>query len=368
MGRRWGKTLMAGSMALAAAYRGASVAWVVPTYRNARPLWRFVEQHAATAGQLRRAEMSVQFARGHLTIYTADNDVGLRGEAFDLVIVDEAAQIKAETWTDVIMPTLADRDGRAMLISTPKGRNWFWSEFERGRIDGKRQAAFTAPTAANPNANIQRAAQAARARVSDRTYRQEWLAEFIADGAGVFRGVRELSCLPRTEPRPNADYIIGVDWGRRSDSSVFSVWDIGARHEAAVYRLQNVTYSAQIAELARIAAEYNDALIVAESNGIGDPLIGQAVAAGLRLMEFTTTQARKAHAVDLLALACESARVQLQADETGLAEMESFECLGYSTNGLPRYSAPDGQHDDIVMARIIGHSALAEAGPVVLWS
>lgn len=371
MGRRWGKTFMAGDLSISCACNGAAVAWIVPTYKNARPVWRFAERMIAPVSKLLRVnktERVMEFPNGgYLGIYTADNPVGILGEAFDIAIIEEAARVSEDVWTETVMPTLADRNGRAMLISTPKGRNWFWREFERGKADGKHQAAFTAPSSANPMPSIRAAALMAKARVSDRTWRQEWGAEFVEDGAGVFRNIRALSSLPRLPLRDGAEYLIGVDWGRRSDASVFSVWDIGAKQEVALHRLPVVTYGAQIAELKRIADEYRDALVIAESNGMGDPLIEQAAQAGIRIMQFVTTAATKAHGVDALALACENGRAEFQADETGILEMESFESIGTTINGLPRYSAPQGAHDDIVMARVIAYSGLAQSQPVLLW-
>jgi len=234
MGRRWGKTTLGGTYALACARRGAAVAWVVPTYRNARPLWRFCEQRtAAVADRIRtnRAEMVMEFpGRGRLGIYSAENDTGLRGESFHLVIIDEAAQIKEETYTDVIMPTLADYNGRCLLISTPKGLNWFYTEFQRGVADGKAQASFHAPTSANPRPNIQRAFRLVKGRVPERTYRQEWLAEFVESGGLVFRNVDALATLKAQEgPIQGHTYVGGVDWGRFEDASVFAVLDATTR-------------------------------------------------------------------------------------------------------------------------------------------
>src|SRR3990167_793385 len=146
MGRRYGKTVMAGSVALACANAGAAVAWVVPTYKNARPVWRFAEQMTASVSlrlKVQRSDRMIEFpGGGWLGVYTADNDVSMRGEAFDVVIVDEAARVSEETYYDVIIPTLADRAGRCLLISTPKGRNWFWKEFQRGLSGGQNIFSF----------------------------------------------------------------------------------------------------------------------------------------------------------------------------------------------------------------------------------
>lgn len=366
MGRRWGKTLMSGSICLACAWHGAAVAWVVPTYRNARPLWRFAEQHAAGHADLLRAEMTVRFgSRGHLTIYTAENDVAMRGESFDLVVVDECARIAETTYTDVIIPTLADRDGRAILISTPKGRNWFWREWEAARRDGRYAAAFTAPTSANPLPSIQHAFRLARERLSERTFRQEWLAEFVEDGGGVFRRVRELSTLPRLKASDGAEYVIGVDWGRSNDETVCSVWEIQSRREVALDRYTGVPFGVQYQRVAALAAEYHDALVIAEANSQQDAHVEQLARLGLRVMPWITTQASKLLAVERLAGALERGEVALQSDEEGILQMEAYESTR-TPGGLLRYAAPEGMHDDIPMARMIAYSLIGQDTKVLL--
>ncbi len=195
MGRRWGKTVLGLVLALCTAYCGGRVAWIVPTYKNGRPLWRAAE--AATRSlrkaklcRTNRSERTIEFASGgFLAIYSADNPDSIRGEAFHLVILDEAAMISEEAWTDVIQPTLADFDGDAILISTPKGRNWFWKEWQRGQTDGVTVKSWTAPSCANPSPQIQKAYRLAKQRVPDKTFRQEWNAEFVEDGTNPFNPI-----------------------------------------------------------------------------------------------------------------------------------------------------------------------------------
>jgi predicted phage terminase large subunit-like protein len=191
MGRRWGKSTLGMAVSLACASAGGRVAWIVPTYKNGRPLWRAAESSAARLRpkhvSLNRSERTIDFSNGgFLAIYSADSPDAIRGEAFNLVILDEAAKIAEDVWTDVIQPTLADVDGDAILISTPRGRNWFWREYQRGLIDGREIMSWTAPSSANPSPQIRRAAELAQYRIPERSYRQEWLAEFVEDGTTVF--------------------------------------------------------------------------------------------------------------------------------------------------------------------------------------
>lgn len=69
-----------------------------------------------------------------------ENPDSLAGEANDLVIVDEAGLQPNidDIWTQMIRPTLMDKEGSAIFISTPRGKNGFYKMFMFGQI-GKRQ-------------------------------------------------------------------------------------------------------------------------------------------------------------------------------------------------------------------------------------
>lgn len=244
-GRRWGKTVMAGATALSTAAAGGRVAWVVPTYRNGRPLWRWAEAACAPLVRrdlvrLNRAERTIEFPEsdGFLGIYSDDNDAGIRGEWFNLAILEEAAQIAEATWTDVVQPTLADADGDAIIISTPKGKNWFWREWQRGlsQMDGE-IAAFTAPTSDNPSPSIRQAAALARERVPDATYRQEWLAEFVAEAHELLSrdwfATRRFDATPgATPPLRILDRYLSWDTAfKDSDTAAYSACVVGELFE-----------------------------------------------------------------------------------------------------------------------------------------
>lgn len=351
MGRRWGKTTLAGILALEAARVGGMVAWVAPTYGNSRPLWRFVEAAAAQDSRVivRKSEREVSIPNGgRIGIYTADNSVGMRGESFDIVIMDEAPQYSPEVWSDVIMPTLADRDGLAYLIGTPKGKNWFYHEWLRGQADGKTQASFNAPSSANPLPKIQSAAKLAKDRVSDRTYRQEWLAEFVDDGA-LFVNVRDCATGTEQEAKDGNTYIIGVDWARSAggDYSVFTVLQNDGRM-VAMRRLSGTAFDVQLSILRDLWKRYKQGAIIAEYNSLGAPLVERLQTEGLPVTSFTTTAASKHQIMSGLELAFDRKAITVLNDPVLISELNSFEKKDRA--GIPSYSAPAGLHDDCVMS------------------
>ncbi len=366
-GRRWGKSIMGGTLAMACASKGAHVAWVAPTYKPSRPLWRFVQSMVGPlcttgAAKINQSEREVEFrGGGRLGIYSADSEDSIRGESFHVVVVDEAARVHESVWTDVLQPTLADYGGEALLIGTPRGHNWFWQEWTQAKAGDRRheRAAFQAPSSANPNPNIQRAARLARERVSERTYLQEWEAQFMADGGGIFRGVPECATAERlSQGLPDHTYVMGVDWGRTDDATVFVVMDAGMGSMVMLDRMTQTDYHLQVGRLKALCERFRPTAIMAEANSMGGPLTETLQRERLPVRPFVTTNATKAIIVDALALAFERREIAILNDPLLVAELQAFESTRLPS-GLIRYAAPEGMHDDTVMALALAWSGLA---------
>lgn len=378
MGRRWGKSVMGGAVSLATAARGGRVAWIVPTYRNGRPLWRMAEAAAgslrqAGAASLNRSERVIEFASGGLFgIYSADSPDSIRGESFDLAVLDEAARIPQEAWQDVIQPTLADHDGDAILISTPKGLNWFYEEWKRGRANMREIAGFRAPSADNPNRAIRRAAELARSRVPARTYKQEWLAEFVTDGS-YFQGVDE--CATVTAPDATAQHeghsiVMGVDWGRTHDATVLTLLCQDCSRVVDWERMTGTEYRHQRARLKLLSDRWGACGILPERNSMGQPNIEELIVDDLPVMVgpdnapgWNMTAANKPLLVEALALALE--RGEIQVPEEYADELRAFEITTRS-EGAPRFGAPEGAYDDRVISLALSWQAALMSGPVLL--
>lgn len=368
MGRRWGKSIMAGTVALAAANAGAAVAWIAPTYKNTRALWRFAESIVAPVGNvvdIRKSDKVIAFpSGGWLGIFSADAPDGVRGEAFDLAVVDEAARITEEAWQDAIQPTLADRAGRAMLISTPKRKNWFYVEYTKASTgNGTAAKAWNASSYANPNPNIRAAYLLAASRVPAKTYRQEWQAQFVEDGGEVFRNVRDRCTLAPIEEivREGGRYVFGVDWGRTDDSTVISAFDIATQQQVYLDRFTDIGYELQTGRLRAAFERFNPSAILAEANSMGGPLIEQMQALGLPVQPYWMSNDSKTQLISDFALALEVGSIRLLNDAVLTAEMEAYEEQKTPT-GKITYNAPKGIHDDTVIATALSYRAATTGG------
>lgn len=330
-------------------------AWIVPTYKNGRSLWRWAQRIAAPLAQAKILDVSKServietHLGGFFGIFSADNIDAIRSEDFDLVVADEAARIDGEAYVDAVIPTLADRNGDEIKISTPKGLNWFQRDCQKAKDADPNQAAFFhAPTSDNPNPNIQQAAKLAKERVSERTYRQEWLAEFVQDGV-FFQNIDECAILPHTEQaEAHAAHskVMGVDWGKQNDFSVFSVGCRECNQTVDWLRFNKIDYHYQRAQLMDLAQRWNVSSVVAESNSIGEPNIEELQRAGLPIQGFATTATSKPILIEEFAIALRNGFKipQVSADEVRSFEVET------RPNGAPKFSAPEGLHDDWVIS------------------
>ncbi len=152
-GRRWGKTRLGAALCVAVGLHRGRAWWVAPSYKMAAVGWRLVRQlgQQVPGAQIKQADQMVLMPNGGtVQVRSADDPQSLRGEGLDFVVMDECAFIQEAAWTEALRPALSDRLGRALFISTPKGRNWFWRAWSRGQEGGHEWASWRFPTASNP--------------------------------------------------------------------------------------------------------------------------------------------------------------------------------------------------------------------------
>lgn len=183
-GRRWGKTRLGVSEGIEKAADGQQGWWVAPTYIMAQAGWHpLVHAVARVPGiEVRVSERTVRFPGGGLlSVRSADTPQRLRAAGLDFLIVDEAAYTKPEVWTEALRPTLVDRQGTAMFITTPRGKsNWLYDLWDQAaRLPGWSQHRY--PTSTNPYIPPAELDQARR-EMGDLLYRQEHEAEFLDAG------------------------------------------------------------------------------------------------------------------------------------------------------------------------------------------
>ncbi len=163
--------------------------YVAPTQGQARVIiWQLLMdlgREVISASHVNNSEITL--ANGAI-IYVrgADRPDTLRGVSLSYVVLDEYADMKPIVWEQVIRASLSDRQGRAMFIGTPKGRNHFYDIYQLGLSDDPEYKSWSFTTADNeliPPEEI----EAARRTLSTFAFKSEYLASFDNAGTNVFK-------------------------------------------------------------------------------------------------------------------------------------------------------------------------------------
>src|SRR5215469_11329187 len=362
-GRRWGKTVLGMDRLIHPALEGLPVAWFSPTYKLLADTWRELRTalEPVTRDKSEQEKRIELISGGAIELWSLDSSDAARGRKYAVVVIDEAAMIASleEAWQHSIRPTLTDFSGEAWFLSTPKGMNYFKILYDRGQNVGHGEwVSWQMPTSANPFIDPIEIESAGR-DLTEAAFNQEYLALFVNWEGSVFRRVGESATASRlTEPELGHDYVIGCDWGRSNDYTVFVVLDTTVGAMAAMDRSNRVDYAIQRGRLQALCERWHPRQILAEENSIGQVVIEQLMRDGLRIQPFTTSNASKAQAVEALALAFERGEIRILNDPVLVSELVAYQAERLPS-GLMRYGAPSGQHDDCVMALAIAWSAVA---------
>jgi hypothetical protein len=366
-GRRFGKTTLGQIDILNRASDGQRCWWLAPTYQMASQVWRDLKAACQPSiVEVNEAERRLDLNTGGMiairSTHYADH---LRGMGLDFAVLDEAAFMEPHVWPEVVRPMLLEREGRALFLSSPRGRNWFWEIYQRG-LDPTHTdwASFHATSYDNPLI-APGEIDAIRRQTPERVFRAEYLAEFTDDDGQVFRGVREAATAPLgATPQPGTCYVFGCDWGREGDYTAIAVIDADRRELVALDRFHQVNWSLQRGRLASLYKHWKPDIVWAESNSIGSVNIEALQADGLPVRPFATTIKSKSPLIEALALAIERRELALLPDETLLGELSSYE-MQRLPSGTYRYSAPPGLHDDTVIALALAWHGVLRGGALV---
>lgn len=353
-GRRFGKTTLGIDRLTGPALEGYPVAWFSPTYKMLAEVWReSVRILRPVISRPNVQERRLELVTGGVVeMWSLDQPDAARGRKYKRVVVDEAAMVRAlqDAWQAVIRPTLTDFEGDGYFLSTPKGLNFFHQMYAWGQDELRPEwMSWQMPTLSNPHIKASEV-EAARRELPERIFAQEYLARFLEGIGSVFRRVQDAATATQQDaPTPGHRYILGVDWGKLNDFTVLTVLDLDGRCQVWLDRFNQIDYQLQLARLRAVYERFQPVTIIAERNSMGEPIIEQIHREGMRVQPFTTTNATKAQAIDALALAFERGDLRILDDPVLIGELQAYESERLPS-GLLRYGAPEGLHDDTVMA------------------
>ncbi|MCC6615923.1 MAG: hypothetical protein IT320_20805 [Anaerolineae bacterium] len=268
---------------------------------------------------------------------------------------------------------------------------WWWADEYRLTPDGP--LTLTDEEAALIEAHGLDMAQIAWRRAKQRelgaAFQQEYpedvLSAFIASGAGYFTLRESMFTAPRDAVYlAGHRYVGGLDFGQANDYTVLSILDATTRQQVAILRINRLPWSEMRRQVIALCMAWGVSVLVAEANSMGSTNIEElvhemdAAKCETRILAFDTTHASKTTAAAEYRLALEEGGLTLLQPASGMGDGELRDAaavqrheLGAFTSkqtptGVWQLSAPDGEHDDTVIAGILAWHG-AGAGPLILF-
>lgn len=361
IGRQYGKSTLCAMRHVIRAFEKSKHKkiywWVSPIIAQARTQFkRICNDYEHMIKQINKSFLEIEWLTGSTTFFKgSDNYDSLRGETLDGVTLDECGVMHEAVWSEIVRPMLAVRSGWADFIGTPKGKNWFYDLYNTNDPDFDKYHATSVDSPFFSEEEFNKI----KANTSERTFRQEYLAEFLDSDGEVFRGINECIKGKLEEPRQGREYIIGCDLAKHFDWTVVTVWDIERKHLVNYERFNKIDWLFQKKKIIDTANRYNKSRVVLDSTGIGDPIYDDLNRAGLYVEGVKFTQPVKKNLIESMQIMIEKQEVSFPHIPELINELSVFEATRTAA-GNTKYSAPEGYHDDIVISMALALSRLRE--------
>lgn len=363
-GRRWGKTL-AGIYELVRILQAAKephpIGWIVaPNYPLSLVDWdttvemfgNFILQSNSQDHWMEVYINAVPHRTAKIEFKTAEKeDKGLRGRGLSGLLVDEASLVGQKAWELGLRPALADKMGKAIFISTPRGTGGlFYDLFQLGQGAHKDWKSWRFPSNTNPHFPQEEWAELEKITPLS-TWRQEYLAEFVEGEGAVFRGLYEVRECEPAEYDPSIRWVIGADLAKSVDWTVlYPMNEYG--EPGQIIRMKNVEWPVQEDAIQRLSQRYGNAVVCLDSSGIGDPIEANLRKKGVPVKGVKTgSVVRKDELIQGLQIALEQRWIKLPPKNRYdwlWRELESYQ-KEVTEQGNVSYHAPEGLHDDGVI-------------------
>ena len=223
-GRRCGKSRLAAWLMIikALAISNVEIFYVAPTQGQARDImWKVLEDLAFPVISAKHVNnMQITLVNGsRISLKGADRPDTMRGVSLEYLVMDEYADMKPTVWEEVLRPALSDREGGALFIGTPKGRNHFYDLYVYGDTSEDEHFKSWHYTSYDNETLKDSEIDMAKKSMSSYAFRQEFLASFEALGSEIFKE----EWVQFSDKSPEiGDYYIAIDLAGFVDNSAGS--------------------------------------------------------------------------------------------------------------------------------------------------
>jgi len=340
-GRRFGKSLISQNISIENGLNNKKVAYITPTYQLGKTFFQEIcKVLPEKIYKKNETDLTINFITGgQIRFFTGERLDALRGLKFHLVIIDEASYIAnlQDGWLNSIRPTLTDYKGLAIFLSTPRGKNFFYSLYMKGGEPDWEAFKFT--TYDNPHIDPTEI-DAAKFQLPNVVFEQEYMANPMENAANPF-GSEHINACVKDGIAGKAEYY-GIDLAKSVDWTVI----IGLDKLGQVVHFERFQKDWMQTKETILKLPKNLPIMI-DSTGVGDAIVEELQKKFTQMHGFKFTSTSKQQLLEALANSIQTKTISYP---TGLIkeELEIFEYT-FTSTGV-RYSAPSGFHDDCVIA------------------
>lgn len=261
IGRRFGKTTMALTEICTRAINGESVAYIAPTYQMTTKFFKSVSTRLySIVKSINSKDHIIELITGgSIRTFSMESIDNIRGNDFDYTVLDEAAFMNnlLNEWDNAIRPTLIDRQGSALFISSPRGFNSFYDLFQKAEKE-KDWFSIQMPSHKNPYLPVSELELVKEAMPSD-AYDREILAQFNDVSATVFKKtwIQKVQEAPKDlaisfgvdlaiSTKSTGDYTVVTVMGHHVETNKYYVLAVNRSQMSFIQIIERITQMAEI--------------------------------------------------------------------------------------------------------------------------
>tara|TARA_B100000745_G_scaffold299010_1_gene248855 strand:+ start:1250 stop:2227 length:978 start_codon:yes stop_codon:yes gene_type:complete len=294
-----------------------------------------------------------------ISFRSAEKSDNLYGEDVYAAVIDEATRVREESW-HAVRSTLTATRGPIRIIGNVKGRrNWAYrlSRIAESGEPDWHYAKLTAFDAVDAGVLDMKEVEDARRQLPEAVFKELYLAEPSDDGGNPFGQTAIEECVAELSTKPpvvfGVDLAKSVDWtvaiGLDEDGSVCAFERFQSPWEETCFRLERLI-------------GYTSAVV--DSTGVGDPVVERLQRLVPNVQGFNFSSSSKQKLMEGLAIAIQTKQIEYPEGEIP-NELLVFG-YEYTRTGV-RYTAPDGLHDDCVMALGLAVHAQGNVAGAGVW-
>jgi hypothetical protein len=339
-GRRFGKSELAQIEMIYEGIKGNAIGYITPTYQLAKTF--FAKLAKILPFENNKSDLIINFPNGgSIRFFTGERLDNLRGRKFHFVVVDEASFIPdlESGWLNSIRPTLTDYKGRALFLSTPKGKNYFYSLYLKGLSGETDWHSFKFTTYDNPYID-KHEIDDAKIQLPEKVFEQEYMANAMENASNPFGTEHINKCIKDISNKAVKFY--GIDLAKSVDWSVI----IGLDEDGCVCYFNRFQKDWKQTKETILTLDRTIPILI-DSTGVGDAITEDLQNYFSNMEGFKYTSTSKQQLMELLSSSIHKGEVCFP-DGIIKEELEIFE-YQFTSTGV-RYNAPQGFHDDCVNA------------------